>query len=512
MNSNYNSIIFSTLTGLQKESSIMDLSNYEIIEEIGQGMFSIVYKVREKLSGEFYAMKKIEYDRLKPKEKDYAKAEIRILKKISHPNIIKFKDSFFENSFLYIVMELAQEGDLQKRISEYSDTGKRFSTSTILNYAYQLTQGLQALHSNQIIHRDIKPANIFLMGNDLIKIGDFNVGKFNSENLLHTKVGTPLIMSPELFNGKQYDLKTDIWSLGCVIYEMATLHTLIEAESEAALYVKIHKIKVSIQGERDLEAFVRSLVKFRPEKRPTCIEILALKIFEKFNKMSPSKSEMSRRENKSKTTIRVPSLVNISLTRDLSIRKLHKSPSSAKGRYLSENGNHSPHGEILKANFKVPECKPFKIDPSPEISPELRSHRNSKLPREFSLRLNDISDTGNDLYRQPSYKNISTPKGGMTPKIISKNFPISFGSKIGQLSKDNKNNYLRLITEKKSSRIINAPRMRQAAGVYLNGIHTIKSKSICRKRSQQVLTSFVTAKPLNKAPSLAKVFSQMTSK
>ena len=493
----------------------MWLQDYEIIEEIGEGAFSTVYKVKEKSSGDFYAMKKIEYGRLKQKEKEYADDEINILKKIHHPNVISFKHSFFEDGFLYIIMELANGGDLQNKISELKSAGKHFPLNTILYYTFQIVQGLQALHNNSIIHRDIKPGNIFLLDNDIIKIGDFNVGTFGKHDLRQTRIGTPLIMSPEVFYGKQYGYKTDIWSLGCVVYEMATLHPVFDVESEAALFQKIMNKRIVIPNERCLEKFVLMLMKCRAEKRPTCSEILAMEIFKKFHKDDLDRTDiMKRRERKSHTSSRVPNLVNISLNKDLSIRNLHESPVSNKGRYSSENGHKTPnHESFLKCIYKCPSEFGNKHRDHAENNHEERSFRKTNLGREFSLKCIDISDIHNDLSKNSSQKNIGA-KAISTPKLVPKIFnriPINFGNKSSHLTLDRKHNP-KIFLEKCSTKALNAPRTRQAAGVYLNNLYVVKSKSICRKRSQQILSSIATPKPVCKGSSMAKVFAPIIPK
>ena len=143
-------------------------------------------------------MKEIKFDRLSSKEKEYTKTEVKILKKIQHPNIIKFEKSFSSGPNFYIIMELATCGDLQNKIVEYEQKKMFFPIDLIWSYVYQITLGLQALHENNILHRDIKASNIFIMENNIVKIGDFNIGKEFSETLVATKIGTPITMSPEV--------------------------------------------------------------------------------------------------------------------------------------------------------------------------------------------------------------------------------------------------------------------------------------------------------------------------
>ena len=241
----------------------MDLNEYTILDQIGEGMFSKVFRVIYNKTGEEFAMKKTEYTQQTQKQKDYADEEIKILKKINHPNIISFEKSFISDDFLYVIMELASKGDLQNKITEKKEKGESFSVNEVLNITYQITLGLQDLHNKNIIHRDIKPANIFITNKDVIKIGDFNVGKNNPIAMKNTRIGTPLNMSPEVFYGKPYDFKADIWSLGCVVYEMTTLQKPFDADNEAVLFSKLENNKIKklkIPRSKALEILINKLM------------------------------------------------------------------------------------------------------------------------------------------------------------------------------------------------------------------------------------------------------------
>ena len=104
----------------------------------------------------------------------------------------------------------------------------------------QMFRGLKALHSLKILHRDMKSANVFLCNEKLVaKIGDLNVSKVAKKGLLYTQTGTPYYASPEVWRDNPYDHKSDIWSMGCVIYEMVTLKPPFRAETMEALYKKV---------------------------------------------------------------------------------------------------------------------------------------------------------------------------------------------------------------------------------------------------------------------------------
>lgn len=143
-----------------------------------------------------------------------------------HENIIAYKEAFFEEDTqcLCIVMEFADKGDVDSQISEFKKKGGFIPENDIWNIFVQCIQGLHHLHKQTIIHRDIKCANVFQSKNGCVKLGDLNVSKIANNQLLKTQTGTPYYASPEVWDNKPYSSKCDIWSLGCVIYELASLH------------------------------------------------------------------------------------------------------------------------------------------------------------------------------------------------------------------------------------------------------------------------------------------------
>lgn len=160
-----------------------------------------MHQVKRISDGEVYAMKKVKMGKLTEKEKQNALNEIRILASISHPNVIGYKEAFFENStnMLCIVMEMADNGDLMQKIDKMKKAKKRFTEQEIWHYVIQVIRGLQSLHDMQIVHRDIKCANIFLTTDEVVKLGDLNVSKVAKKGMLSTQTGTPYYACPEVW-------------------------------------------------------------------------------------------------------------------------------------------------------------------------------------------------------------------------------------------------------------------------------------------------------------------------
>ena len=138
-----------------------------------------------------------------------------------------------------IVMEFANNGDLFQKIVDCQKKGVLIPETEIWNILIQIVKGLKALHDLNIYHRDLKSANVFMNSDGTVKLGDMNVSKVAKKVLLYTQTGTPYYASPEVWKDQPYDSKSDIWSLGCVLYEMTTLKPPFRAEDMAGLYKKV---------------------------------------------------------------------------------------------------------------------------------------------------------------------------------------------------------------------------------------------------------------------------------
>ena len=259
------------------------LNDFKLIKPIGKGAFSVVFLVHRKIDGQIYAMKQIKMSQLTEKEKKYSLNEIRILASLSHKNIIGYKDAFFdENSkTLNIVMEYADNGDMSQKIKYNLKHGLFFRENIIWNYLIQTLEGLHYIHENNIIHRDLKSANIFLMQDGTIKIGDLNVSKIAKIGMAYTQTGTPYYASPEIWQDKPYDFKSDIWSLGCILYELCQLKPPFRGTSLKNLCFNIQRgVYEPIMNyySQELRIIIDLMLKTDPNMRPTTGQILKSKI------------------------------------------------------------------------------------------------------------------------------------------------------------------------------------------------------------------------------------------
>ena len=159
-------------------------------------------------------------------------------------NVVSYKESFIDigTQTICLVMEYAEHGDMLSKIEQHFKKGSCFPEYELWSYLIQLLGGLKALHDLNIMHRDIKSANILIGENGAAKLADFNVSKVvngGKDGLLHTQTGTPYYASPEVWQDKPYNFKSDIWSLGCVLYEMAAMRPPFKAADMKGLFKKV---------------------------------------------------------------------------------------------------------------------------------------------------------------------------------------------------------------------------------------------------------------------------------
>uniref|UniRef100_A0A8C9CPY3 non-specific serine/threonine protein kinase n=1 Tax=Phocoena sinus TaxID=42100 RepID=A0A8C9CPY3_PHOSS len=253
------------------------MEKYVRVQKIGEGSFGKAILVKSIEDGRQYVIKEINISSMSSKEREESRREVAVLANMKHPNIVQYRESFEENGSLYIVMDYCEGGDLFKRIN--AQKGILFQEDQILDWFVQICLALKHVHDRKILHRDIKSQNIFLTKDGTIQLGDFGIARVlnSTVELVRTCIGTPYYLSPEICENKPYNNKSDIWALGCVLYEMCTLKHAFEAGNMKNLVLKIISGSfppVSLHYSYDLRSLLSQLFKRNPRDRPSVNSIL----------------------------------------------------------------------------------------------------------------------------------------------------------------------------------------------------------------------------------------------
>lgn len=253
---------------------------------LGRGACGVAFIVRPNSDPELQLVaKEICIVRTDEKRRRDAIAECQMLTRLSHRNIVACTDVFIDDEMMYIVMEYANGGDLARHIqARRSEDRGRFSEHTVMSVFVQICSALSYLHSRKILHRDLKPANVFVVGEgDLagcsVKLGDFGIAKVIEATMgqAHSSVGTPSYLSPEICKNHPYGIKSDVWALGVVLYELVCLKVPFHAGNLPAMALMICTTDPKPLPEEygaPLVALADSLLQKEPTKRPPVSAVL----------------------------------------------------------------------------------------------------------------------------------------------------------------------------------------------------------------------------------------------
>jgi len=262
------------------------LDDYDVVCTIGSGSYGTCKKIKRKTDGKIRVWKELEYGSMTDEEKKLLVSEVNLLRELKHPNIVRYHDRIIDrgSTKIYIVMEFCEGGDLAAYILKYRKQRKFVDEAFIWKALYQLSLALSECHlqsrgGSSVLHRDLKPANVFLDSNNNCKLGDFGLARVlnHDTSFAKTFVGTPYYMSPELVNRTNYNQKSDIWSLGCLIYELTALMPPFLAANQKLLAMKIkdgHYRPIPTHYSKDLETIIKKMLTVVESKRPTIEDIL----------------------------------------------------------------------------------------------------------------------------------------------------------------------------------------------------------------------------------------------
>ena len=273
------------------------LEGYEALDVIGNGTFGLIRKVRRKSDGMLFARKELNFERMNERDRKHIVSEVNILRTLQHDNVVRYEERYVdtENGILYIVMELCEGGDLGTVIKRCRRTKTHLPEESVWSFFAQMTAALEACHYRTvapsmsgaprtvqaILHRDLKPENVFLDADQNVKLGDFGLSKqMAAQAFANTYVGTPYYMSPELATGQPYDVKSDVWALGCIVYELCALCPPFDASNQTELTRKIKQGAVPALPRpysRDLQEAVNAMLQLDHRRRPTTRQLLQIR-------------------------------------------------------------------------------------------------------------------------------------------------------------------------------------------------------------------------------------------
>ncbi|PVH97952.1 calcium/calmodulin-dependent protein kinase type 2 beta chain [Periconia macrospinosa] len=283
---------------------------YEVLEKIGHGSFGIIRRVKRRVDGHILCRKEISYSKMSQKEREQLQAELSILKELVHPNIVRYyeREHLKASQDLHLYMEYCGNGDLGRVIQNLKNKNEMADEEFVWSIFSQIVRALYRCHYGQdapppgqnvlglgadakpvrnrekpmILHRDLKPENIFLDHDNSVKLGDFGLSKIlQSHDFASTYVGTPFYMSPEICKAEQYGPHSDIWALGCIIYEMCAKAPPFNAKTHFELIQKIKAGRypaIPSCYSPDLAQVIAKCLQVAPHNRPDTAQLLNLPI------------------------------------------------------------------------------------------------------------------------------------------------------------------------------------------------------------------------------------------
>mmetsp|Transcript_93008 Transcript_93008/g.165417 ORF Transcript_93008/g.165417 Transcript_93008/m.165417 type:complete len:653 (+) Transcript_93008:43-2001(+) len=250
------------------------------LKKVGEGSFGKALLVRAE-DGQKLICKMVDVSKASRKELEESVKEGKLLAELRHPYIVRYRDNFTESGWLCILMDYCEGGDLTAKITEAKKHRKPLSEDQVLRWFVQGILALKYIHDKHVLHRDLKPSNFFLSKSGAMKMGDFGIAKVLACTIAvaKTQIGTPYYLSPELCQEKPYTFSSDIWAMGCILYELCALKVPFDAPNIPGLVQKIVKAPIP-SVPATYSSFIKDLVvkmlDRNPDRRPSSDQILQM--------------------------------------------------------------------------------------------------------------------------------------------------------------------------------------------------------------------------------------------
>mmetsp|Transcript_14672 Transcript_14672/g.34949 ORF Transcript_14672/g.34949 Transcript_14672/m.34949 type:complete len:645 (+) Transcript_14672:90-2024(+) len=409
-------------------------SAFKIVKDLGRGRYGEVMLCEHVASGKQFALKRTKFGGGSQPDAQKVEVEAEALGRLRHESVIRHYAAFKHHDPLHglvfcIVMELADQGDfaalLAQRWAEATDAAVAWlPEEDVLGWFAQLASGLAHIHSKRVLHRDLKPENVFVCSDGLLKIGDFGISRLmtRTSELAKTAVGSPVYLSPEIINGSPYSYKSDVWSLGVMLYRICSNKYPFDATNLAQLALKITSGSFSPLSPKyspQLHHLVASMLQIEHEHRPTAQEIVLNPLVQTRPPVAPRGGSDSSRASR----IPVPRRPSPSPSPAASSRALDAvfqpppvtiSPRLSSGSFESASTTMSPDTPSTGANSKQ---WPPPRQSSRGVRSPLAPSPAAKPPRSPALhtRLNCSPVSGEaavpSLYSQRSSSRAASPGG-----------------------------------------------------------------------------------------------------
>jgi NIMA (never in mitosis gene a)-related kinase len=262
------------------------MEGFQRVKVIGKGAFGSAILVKR--DGNQYVIKEVVLDGLGAREKLEAQNEAKLLRQLEHPYIVRYVDSGVQHGKLWIAMEYCSGGDLDEYLANKRKMSAFCSEQEAMGIFAQISLALSYIHDRHILHRDLKSKNVFLSASvpsgkvPIVKLGDFGIAKVlaHTRDKAKTQIGTPYYLSPEICEDKPYGTKSDVWAMGCILFELLALKVPFTAKDLHGLVRRIMHdptpaLPAQYRGVDGLGKLFEGMMRKDFSKRPTIAEVLA---------------------------------------------------------------------------------------------------------------------------------------------------------------------------------------------------------------------------------------------